>query len=149
MAAPATNGGPDTGAILSEILTTLKKMQQDHTQLAANMEAIQTRVDMPSSFSQLRSQQRPSSLGRDSPSLDPVQVSKAANGLSSSPPTISHLDSALKTPSTPPTPKRSSITSRIILTTYPGQSGIDPIPLEWGEPDPAKRGPVVVSRRHN
>lgn len=35
------------------------------------------------------------------------------------------------------------------MTTYPGQSGIDPIPLEWGESNPEKRGPVVVSRGNN
>lgn len=46
----------------------------------------------------------------------------------------------------PPTERRPSITSRIILTTYPGQSGIDPVPMNWGDGDPLKRGPVVVSR---
>ncbi|KAA1118492.1 hypothetical protein PGTUg99_007275 [Puccinia graminis f. sp. tritici] len=35
---------------------------------------------------------------------------------------------------------------RLILTTYPGQTGIIPIPLEWGADDPQKRGPVVASR---
>ncbi|KAI9926603.1 hypothetical protein ASPWEDRAFT_176427 [Aspergillus wentii DTO 134E9] len=35
---------------------------------------------------------------------------------------------------------------RIILTTYPGQSVVDPIPLEWGKIDPQERGPVLVSR---
>ncbi|KAJ3046315.1 Uracil-regulated protein 1 [Rhizophlyctis rosea] len=35
---------------------------------------------------------------------------------------------------------------RIILTTYPGQVGISPIPLNWGHPDPKIRGPVVASR---
>jgi len=32
------------------------------------------------------------------------------------------------------------------LTTYPGQSVVDPIPLDWGNGDPEKRGPVLVSR---
>lgn len=32
------------------------------------------------------------------------------------------------------------------LTTYPGQSVVDPIPLNWGDADPATRGPVLVSR---
>ncbi|KAF3935649.1 hypothetical protein ABW19_dt0206093 [Dactylella cylindrospora] len=36
--------------------------------------------------------------------------------------------------------------SRIILTTYPSQSGIDPVVMDWGNPDPQKRGPVVVNR---
>ena len=37
--------------------------------------------------------------------------------------------------------------SRIVLTTYPGQSNIDPVQMNWGDPDPQKRGPVVVSRQ--
>lgn len=37
-------------------------------------------------------------------------------------------------------------TSRIILTTYPGQSGISPVVMNWGHEDPEKRGPVIVSR---
>lgn len=32
------------------------------------------------------------------------------------------------------------------LTTYPGQSVVDPISLNWGAADPQERGPVVVSR---
>ncbi|KAH7240390.1 GTP cyclohydrolase N terminal-domain-containing protein [Fusarium solani] len=35
---------------------------------------------------------------------------------------------------------------RIILTTYPGQSVVDPVDLTWGDADPKKRGPVLVSR---
>ncbi|OLL22318.1 Uracil-regulated protein 1, partial [Neolecta irregularis DAH-3] len=37
--------------------------------------------------------------------------------------------------------------SRVILTTYPGQSNIDPFPLSWGHLDPLIRGPIVVSRQ--
>ena len=43
-------------------------------------------------------------------------------------------------------PKPVVPSSKIILTTYPGQSGIDPVPLLWGDPDPHRRGPIVVSR---
>ena len=35
---------------------------------------------------------------------------------------------------------------RIILTTYPGQVGVNPIPLTWGHSDPNVRGPIVASR---
>ncbi|KAJ5083775.1 hypothetical protein N7456_013202 [Penicillium angulare] len=35
---------------------------------------------------------------------------------------------------------------RIILTTYPGQSVVDPVPLEWGKINPEERGPILVSR---
>jgi hypothetical protein len=32
------------------------------------------------------------------------------------------------------------------LTTYPGQVGINPIPLNWGNMDPDVRGPILASR---
>ncbi|CZT21609.1 probable bifunctional GTP cyclohydrolase II/3, 4-dihydroxy-2butanone-4-phosphate synthase [Ramularia collo-cygni] len=47
---------------------------------------------------------------------------------------------------TPPARRPSATTSKIILTSYPGQAGVDPLPMEWGAKDPRKRGPVVVSR---
>ena len=30
--------------------------------------------------------------------------------------------------------------------TYPGQAGINPLPMDWGNKDFKKRGPVAVSR---
>lgn len=30
--------------------------------------------------------------------------------------------------------------------TYPKQTGIKPIPLDWGASEPLQRGPIVVSR---
>ncbi|KAF8588577.1 hypothetical protein K439DRAFT_1334891 [Ramaria rubella] len=36
--------------------------------------------------------------------------------------------------------------SRVILTTYPDQTGIKPYPLTWGANDPQVRGPVIPSR---
>lgn len=35
---------------------------------------------------------------------------------------------------------------RVILTTYPDQTGIKPFPLTWGAKDPGTRGPVIPSR---
>ncbi|KAJ8328000.1 Uracil-regulated protein 1 [Batrachochytrium dendrobatidis] len=37
---------------------------------------------------------------------------------------------------------------RIVLTTYPGQVGINPISLQWGATEPLVRGPIVASRHH-
>ncbi|KAK3181106.1 hypothetical protein K4F52_007647 [Lecanicillium sp. MT-2017a] len=48
--------------------------------------------------------------------------------------------------SSSPSSQRAGYTSRIVLTTYPKQIGIDPISLNWGQLDPVDRGPVVVSR---
>ncbi|KAK0551081.1 Uracil-regulated protein 1 [Tilletia horrida] len=41
--------------------------------------------------------------------------------------------------------------SRIILASHPGQTGIRPLPLRWGggSQDPRERGPVVASRHPN
>jgi GTP cyclohydrolase N terminal len=34
------------------------------------------------------------------------------------------------------------------ITAYPGQSGIEPIPIKWiGAKTPLERGPVIVSRQ--
>lgn len=43
-------------------------------------------------------------------------------------------------------PKQKLYDSRVVLTTYPTQLGIDPIPLKWGAETAQERGPVVVSR---
>ena len=37
---------------------------------------------------------------------------------------------------------------RLVLTTYPGQAGVDPLPLNWYAAEPKKRGPVLVSREN-
>ncbi|RHZ49394.1 Uracil-regulated protein 1 [Aspergillus thermomutatus] len=55
--------------------------------------------------------------------------------------------SANKKPWTSPVSTRYA--DRIILTTYPGQSVVDPIPLKWGASTPEERGPVLVSRNKN
>ncbi|KAH7166277.1 GTP cyclohydrolase N terminal-domain-containing protein [Dactylonectria macrodidyma] len=53
---------------------------------------------------------------------------------------------AAPSPSTTGSGQRAGYTSRIILTTYPKQIGINPLPMDWGNSDPLKRGPIVVSR---
>lgn len=43
-------------------------------------------------------------------------------------------------------PKR-VFSNRVILTTYPGQSTVNPVPIQWGAADPKERGPIIVSRQ--
>lgn len=43
-------------------------------------------------------------------------------------------------------PTKDGLGERITLTTYPGQSGINPLPLHWGAPTAAERGPILASR---
>ena len=128
----------------------LKKIQQNQAQLAAQIEAINNRLDGSTSLSSFRlplSSQ--DSHSRGSPSIDPIQLTKAANGTPFLPPPAAHGDPGPPNRASLPSNlgRKSSVTSRIILTTYPGQSGIDPLPMNWGEEDPGKRGPVVVSRQ--
>lgn len=142
----------DQNAVLAQILVALQTLETNQSALAATVEGIQSRIETSSTVNQLKTQQLPRPT--DSPSVDPKDLRQETNGhiLSSSPPPRSSIDSQRPSISlgepvkSLPTQRRSSITSRIILTTYPGQSGIDPVPLNWGEADPQKRGPVVVSR---
>lgn len=140
-----SNPPPDLNDTLVEILTTLKAMKLDHAELAANVESLQSRIDTTNAVNQLRGSGVRSGAVKDSPSLDAVQLAKSANGAASPP----QEPAQLAKPASSPTARKSSVTTRIILTTYPGQSGIDPIPLEWGHQLPAERGPVVVSRHYN
>ncbi|KAH7033484.1 GTP cyclohydrolase II [Microdochium trichocladiopsis] len=41
---------------------------------------------------------------------------------------------------------KSNYGDRIILTTYPGQSVVDPVPLTWGAATAEERGPILVAR---
>ncbi|GAA99654.1 uncharacterized protein L969DRAFT_86929 [Mixia osmundae IAM 14324] len=43
--------------------------------------------------------------------------------------------------------KEPAFSTRVVLTTYPTQVGIDPIPLNWGARTALERGPVVASRQ--
>ncbi|KAK1835832.1 GTP cyclohydrolase N terminal-domain-containing protein [Podospora conica] len=70
----------------------------------------------------------------DAPLADGTPLLPADAGSQSPPPLLAAAD----TPS--------GFSSRIILTTYPKQIGIKPLPMEWGHADPLKRGPVTVSR---
>jgi GTP cyclohydrolase II len=50
---------------------------------------------------------------------------------------------------TPPARRSTAFTSKIILTSYPKQSGVYPVVMNWGHPNPEERGPVVVSRHRS
>lgn len=43
-------------------------------------------------------------------------------------------------------PLKNIKSDRIILTTYPTQTGISPLPFKWGAPTSSERGPVLASR---
>lgn len=131
--------------LLKQILVTLQSIQSDYRQLSTALDTIEGRVNTLAGVKQIydaagtrqerNDEVKASDLGRgedggvssvtDSGNPAPLQIVKPASSGRS------------------PT---STVSSRIILTTYPGQSGIDPLVLNWGHRDPLQRGPVVVSR---
>ncbi|KAI9741859.1 MAG: putative GTP cyclohydrolase [Cirrosporium novae-zelandiae] len=138
----------DSNAVLSEILSTLKSMQLDHQQLSSAVDAINGRVNMLSGVQQVHAARNGTMSNNVS------EGTSGAKKLVAEPSGVQtpreELDDGRETPSVPIpplSPKKSGVSSsRIILTTYPGQAGIDPIQMSWGNADPAQRGPVVVGR---
>ena len=133
----------DTTDLLQKLLVAVSAIQHDHKALAAAVDAIGGRVNALADVKQLRDQARP---------VGSAAAAAAAAAATAVPPLSPTMDeqrppSEVTAPGSPVQKKPATAgTSRIILTTYPGQSGIDPIIMNWGEKDPAKRGPVVVAR---
>lgn len=146
----STNGNavPDTNALLQEILSSLKSLKQDHAHLASAVDTITGRVNALAGVKQIQD-----GVAYDgnapSPRVNPRIGHRSRDSLGSLDgygKDINAEHAAEHAQSTSPPPRRSSTTSKIILTSYPGQSGVDPIPLSWGARDPKERGPVVVTR---
>ena len=142
---------PDTTDLLQEILASLKSLKQDHSQLASTVDAINGHVNALAGVKQAQDGVV-HDASRPSPKIIP-QSPKAAPRSHQSRENVSSSDgygkdlngTSLSASASSP-PRRTSTTSKIILTSYPGQAGVDPLPMEWGASDPKIRGPIVVSR---
>ncbi|KAI9721430.1 MAG: putative GTP cyclohydrolase [Candelaria pacifica] len=145
-----------SGPLATEILGALRSIQQDHRLLTTTIDGIAGRVNLLAGIKQVQDGAREEEGRFDSSTAVTPENSTALDrdvtvGLPG-PSTLPDLLDASKEnesqqeASNPIANRRSSTTSRIILTTYPGQAGIDPIILNWGHKDPAQRGPVVVTR---
>jgi GTP cyclohydrolase II len=156
---------PDTASVLQEILASVKSIKQEHAQLAQTVEAINGRVNVLAGLKQshegiVHDASAPSPRMLPQPILGSPRIPPSPRGHQSRD-SVSSLDgfpsskdkeagSNGHSHSTSPPPRRPSTTSsKIILTTHPGQAGVDPLPMDWGNSDPMKRGPVVVSRSHS
>ncbi|KAJ2900197.1 GTP cyclohydrolase II [Zalerion maritima] len=113
---------------MDDIATSLAQVQQAQAQLASAVEALTLRIG------HLPSTETPEAVTETT-----TQENNDAKEAASPPVT------GMSTPA-PAAGGKSGFTSRIVLTTYPKQIGINPFPMDWGNPDPVKRGPVVVSR---
>jgi hypothetical protein len=131
-------------ALLKEILASMKALRQENTQLASAVDLINGRVNVLAGVKQVKEEaMKAESTGASVSEKAKPEEEKTVEAVSEKyeqPP--ANIDSA---------PRRASVskTSKIILTSYPGQSGVDPLPMSWGDKDFSVRGPVVVSRHPN
>jgi len=137
--------------MLLQILSAVESLQSDNKALTSSVASLTDRVNKLSDGRSLNGVIPSTSDGTASPPQPIFKTSFGTGTSGTGTPTTSIIGAGLGEPSSPPRERRTSTTysSRIILTTYPGQSGIDPIPMNWGDPNPMKRGPVVVSRAAN
>lgn len=135
-------------AVLNQILSAVTQLQQDNKLLAASVDAINGRVNALADVKRLKDDAaaiKEGDGGKEKPTITTsattTTTATEGAGVEATEPPSSPTNDVIPTAARKP-----NVTSRIILTTYPGQSGIDPIIMNWGEKDTAKRGPVVVSR---
>ena len=132
------------GSALQDIQKSLQDLRRDYQVLANDIDSINGKVNVLSSVKQIHS--NASSTLEEAPSSGngsslPLEAATPALTVGGEQPVAQDVGA----PNT--SERRQSITSRIILTTYPGQSGIEPVRMSWGDKDFVKRGPVVVSRQ--
>ena len=146
----------DTG-ILKQILATVQSIQQNYSQLAAAIESIQGQVNTLAGAELIRNTTEEPSVMNDehytlSPSMSKDHHPRYSRAATSSPPaSLNFRQESLPNRDFSPLRKKvgGNSISRIILTTYPHQAGMDPLALNWGHEDPLQRGPVVVSRNQS
>ncbi|KAL2050758.1 hypothetical protein ABVK25_008996 [Lepraria finkii] len=151
MASGEVSQPSDQSDLLKRILSTVKSIQEDYGHLPATVEAIQRQVNVLAGIKQAqgavgeRHLSAPGAAPHTATSLVNHQATRSDQAATERP-SSSRTDDSESHHETPPPRKHSTTTSRIILTTYPEQSGIDPLPMNWGNSNPHERGPVVVSR---
>lgn len=128
----ATNGNqtPDTAAILQEILMSVRSLKQEHSQLSASVDAINGRVNTLAGIKQIQD-----GVAYDATLPSSKITAQSKDNASSSEGTTKDPNADESQSASPLTERRPSTTStsKIILTSYPGQAGVDPIPLKWGK----------------
>ncbi|KAJ4339541.1 putative GTP cyclohydrolase [Didymella glomerata] len=131
--------------VLKEILEGLKAMRLENSQLASAIDKINGRVNVLAGVKQVKDEAA-TDAANGTLSMEKAKEAHSAQ-------TVEAVSQQYEpaSPNAEAPPRRASVskTSKIILTSYPGQSGVDPLPMEWGAKDPAVRGPVVVSRHNN
>ncbi|PNY24497.1 Uracil-regulated protein 1 [Tolypocladium capitatum] len=131
----------DQPAAKADVLDALREIQLSQSQLLAAVESMSERIDSGDLAAAAPAGQPPSLGSAELPGKSSTDVSMPPGGVSGTT-HPSQENSATHAPTATSTGPKSGFTSRIILTTYPKQIGIDPLTMDWGNPDPLKRGPV-------
>ncbi|KAK3351646.1 GTP cyclohydrolase N terminal-domain-containing protein [Neurospora tetraspora] len=125
---------------LEGVQDALLAIAQGQTKLISAVESISQRV---SSLEMTRETETSSKPNGEAPS---PAATPLVSGYVQTPPLL-QADAGVMSPSSPPADvTKSNFSNRVVLTTYPKQIGINPLPMEWGAADPVKRGPVAVIR---
>lgn len=120
--------------ILSQILASVENLAQQQKNLAMKVEG--SNKFLLNSISNLESR------------VDSVQTKRRDSDISDGSDVVPKSPTTtLAKPVIPTTTNKWG--DRIVITTYPGQNGINPIPLKWGAPSPLERGPIIVNRDNN
>lgn len=129
---------------LDEVKAALEAISQGQAKVLSAVETVSQRVSELEK-SQDESRQRPG--GSDADGIRRT-ATPLAGGFTPAPTALMPAEAGTQSP--PPSlasPEfKSGFSSRVVLTTYPRQIGIKPLPMEWGAADPLQRGPVAVSR---
>lgn len=129
---------------LDDVKEALKAISLGQTKLLSAVETVSQRV---AELEKAREDERRRPSGPVSDGLKRT-VTPLAGGFTPSPAAVMPAEAGTQSP--PPSAAssefKSSFSSRVVLTTYPKQIGIKPLPMEWGAADPLERGPVTVSR---
>jgi hypothetical protein len=128
--------------LLKDILEGMNALRKENSALATAIDVINGRVNMLAGVKQLQDDAANGAASETASkgTANEVKQEKTVEAVSQQyePPPV--------TADSPPRRASVSKTSKIILTSYPGQAGVDPLPMDWGRRDYAVRGPVVVSR---
>ncbi|KAJ0117654.1 GTP cyclohydrolase II [Diaporthe amygdali] len=140
------SNGVASGLSLEDVYSQLKTIQQKQDELLSVVESMSHGNAQSSAAPGLRPspalQQQNEQENEDAAATSAAALAAKSTATPPLRPTDSS-DSPVG--STSPS-QASQFSSRIILTTYPKQTGIKPIPLDWGASEPLQRGPIVVSR---
>jgi hypothetical protein len=132
-----------SSSALDDVKEALKVISLGQAKLLSAVETVSQRVAELEKKQEEDRQRQNGDAGSGSAVVD-RSATPLAGGYTPSPSTVLPAEAGTQSP--PPTGVKSSFSSRVVLTTYPKQIGIKPIPLEWGAADPLQRGPVTVSR---